>query len=436
VTETTSESTSFRSFLIVWAGQLVSITGTTLTGFALQIFVFVETGSVTKLAFVSLAFVIPSVVFAPTAGSIADRFDRRLVMLISDAVAATATIGLLITYMLGPLQLWQILVATFIGATANTFQDPAWNASIPILVPKAQLGRANGLLQLNQGLSIVLAPAIAGALIALSGVGAVLLIDAASFAVGVVTLAVVRFPQYERTAPGKVEVLDDLRFAWRYLRQRRGLLGLLWIYAGVNFLLSATAVLQIPLIISFSTETAAGVVLSIAGVGAVAGSLLVSALGTPKRLIRAILLGILAVGVLTALTGVRESLLLIAVCTTLDFFLSPIINSSSQVVWQTKVAEGVQGRVFALRYMISRIVSPLAILIAGPIADGIFGPLLEIDGGLATSVGSMIGTGPGRGIGFIFILGGIGTVALAIAGWSMPRVRNLETKLPDLAGRP
>jgi hypothetical protein len=261
-------------------------------------------------------------------------------------------------------------------------------------------------------------------------------IDAATFAVGVVTLAIVRFPSYDRTAPGKVKVLDDVRFAWHYLRERQGLLALLWIYAGVNFLLSATAVLQIPLIISFSTEAAAGVVLSVAGVGAVLGSLLVSSLGTPKHLIRAVLLGIFTVGILTALTGARKSLLLIAACTALAFFLNPIINSSSQVVWQTKVAEGVQGRVFALRYMIARIVSPLAILIAGPIADNVFGPLLEVDGGLANSVGSMIGTGQGRGIGFIFILGGIGTVALAVAGWSMPHVRNLETELPDLAGRP
>ena len=178
-----------RSFLIVWAGQLVSLTGTALTSFGLQIHVYLETGSVTRLTLVSLAFVIPTVVFAPTAGTIADRLDRRLVMLTADLVGAMATVSLAIVYVVGDLELWHILIATFIGATANTFQDPAWNASIAVLVPRHQLGRANGLVQLNQGLSVVAAPALAGALVGVWGLGAVLLVDGLTFVVAVVSLA-------------------------------------------------------------------------------------------------------------------------------------------------------------------------------------------------------------------------------------------------------
>lgn len=424
-----------RPFFIVWVGQLVSITGTTVTAFGLQIYVFTETGSVTQLTFVALAFVTPALLLAPLAGSVADRYDRRVVMLVADACAGAATIGLFLVWAMGALEPWHIYVATAVGSSANAFQDPAWMAAIPLLVPKDQLGRANGLVQLNQGVSFVLAPAIAGALLALGGLGPILILDAVTFGIGVLTLAVVRFPAYDRTTTDDRSVWKDSVRAWRYLRVRSGLLGLLLIYAGVNFMLSATNVLVIPLIVSFSTEAAAGAVLSIAGLGAVAGSLAVGALGTPKRLVPAIMGGIAVTGVLVSLVGVRESVVFIAVSSTLLLFLNPIVNSSSQVIWQTKVEEGVQGRVFSLRRMISSAISPVAIFIAGPLADQVFEPLLADDGALADSVGSLIGTGPGRGIGFMWVLAGIATIGLAIAGWMAPRVRNIESELPDVAGR-
>ena len=432
---TTHEPTSMRSFLIVWAGQLVSLTGTALTAFGLQIFVYLESGSVTRLSIVALAFAVPSVVFAPTAGTIADRFDRRVVMLTADAVAAVSTLALAIVYALGDIQLWHIAAATFLAATANTFQDPAWNASIAVLVPKAQLGRANGLVQLNQGISVVVAPALAGALIGIWGLGAILVVDAVTFIIAVVTLAVVRFPPYEKSGDGHNTVLEDLRFAWRYLRARPGLLGLLSTYAGVNFMMSLTFVLTIPLIASFSTEAAAGAVLSIAGLGAVVGGLAVSVFGVPQRLAVTVMGGIFLSGVFVALMGVRASLPVIAVGAAAAFLLGPVVNSASQVIWQTKVAEGVQGRVFSLRFMIGRVISPLAIFIAGPLADRIFEPMLEAGGSLADTVGGVIGVGPGRGLGFLHVVAGVGTMIIAIVGWSSPSIRNIEANLPDEAGR-
>lgn len=428
-------TTSMRSFVIVWMGQLVSITGTTLTVFGLQFFIFNETGSVTRLALVALAYALPAVVLAPVAGSVVDRSDRRVVMLVSDAVAGAATLALLSALTMGTLPFWLILAATAVGSSANTFQDPAWLASIPILVPRAQLGRANGLVQFNQGLAFVIAPALAGALLATTGLAGVLIVDAATFAVGVATLAAVRFPPFVAEGEAHRSVRSDSGYAWRYLRERPGLFWLLWIYSGVNFTLSMTFVLLIPLVASFATEAATGVVLSLAGAGAVVGSLIVSAYGEPKRLVRTIMSGIIVSGLLTAVTGVRANLAVIAIPTALIFLLSPIINGASQVIWQTKVAEGAQGRVFSFRRMIAQAISPIAILLAGPLADGVFEPALMPSGSLATTVGDIIGTGPGRGIGFLYIVAGVATTVLVAVGWSLRHVRNIETDLPDLAGR-
>ncbi|MDJ0665529.1 MAG: MFS transporter [Acidimicrobiia bacterium] len=428
-------TTSMRSFVIVWLGQLVSITGTTLTAFGLQFFIYTETGSVTRVALVALAYALPAVALAPIAGSIADRADRRTVMLLSDVAAGAATASLLWALSFDSLPFGFILAATAISSAANAFQDPAWLASIPVLVPRSQLGRANGMVQLNQGVAIVAAPLLAGALLAAGGLRAVLLLDLLTFGVGVLTLASVRFPPYARDETPDRSVRSDSGFAWRYLLERPGLFWLLWIYSGVNFMMSMTNVLLIPLVLSFSTETALGAILSLGGIGAIVGSVVVSTYGEPKHLVRTIMLGIGVSGLLTAIAGVNASILVIAVPTVLLLLLNPIVNGASQVVWQTKVAEGAQGRVFSLRRMIAQAISPIAILLAGPLADNLFEPAFASGGGLASSVGEIIGTGPGRGIGFLFILGGIGIAVLAVIGWTQPRVRNIETELPDLAGR-
>ena len=131
-----------RTFFIVWFGQLVSVTGTTLTAFGLQLYVFAETGSVTDLSFVALAYTVPAVVIAPYAGAIADRFDRRRVMLAADAVAGAATLLTAGLFFADALQLWHIYLLVAAGSTANAFQEPAWNASITRSAKRCPIGPA------------------------------------------------------------------------------------------------------------------------------------------------------------------------------------------------------------------------------------------------------------------------------------------------------
>jgi MFS family permease len=356
-------------------------------------------------------------------------------MLASDLIAGLTTMGIALLFFTDTLELWHAYLLIGVGALGNTFQSPAWMASVPLLVSKKHLGRANGLVQMSDAVAMIAAPAIAGALLATVGLGAVLLADVATFLVAVSTLAVVRFPRPRRSAEDSgVTVWDDVRIGWRYLRNRAGLLWLLGMYAGVNFVLSFTNVLIIPLVISFSSEAAAGTVFSIAGVGMLIGSVAVSAWGGPKRRIRGVIGGILAGGALVVLVGLRASLPLITVGIFLLMATVPIVNTSSQVLWQTKVAPAVQGRVFALRRMIASAISPVAIIAAGPLADGVFEPLMADDGALAGTVGTLLGTGPGRGIGLMVVCSGIGVMLVGIAGWLHPRVRYLETELPDQIG--
>jgi len=432
MTAPVATTSGLRTFFTVWAGQLVSVTGSTMSAFAVQFWIYSETGSVTNLAMVSLAFSLPSVLVSPFAGALVDRWDRRRVMFASDTVAAVATLALAVLYATDSLELWHVFLAVAVIGLSNAFQEPAWLASIPLLVPKAHLGRANGLVQLNQGVSLVLAPALAGAVLVTAGLQAVLFIDVATFFVAMIALLIVRFPRPEGHATANTSSLRaEAAVGWRFVRERPGLFGLLWIYAGVNFSLAFANVLLIPLVVAFASEGAAGGVFSAAGIGLITGSVAVSAWGGPKRRVRGTMTAIAVGGAFVMLCGVRPSVLLVAVCSVGLMAIVPVANTSSQVLWQLKVPPAMQGRVFSIRRMISQGISPIAILASGPLADRVFEPLLAEGGALAGNIGSVIGVGPGRGVGFMFIVTGLMTVLLAAIGYLTPRIRNLETELPD-----
>ncbi len=418
-----------RTFFIVWGGQLVSIVGSSLTGFALSIWVYQQSGSVTMLALVMLAATVPGVVVAPFAGALVDRWDRRRTMLGGDGAAGVATGVVALLLLVGELHLGWIFALVIVGSVANTFQEPAWTASVPMLVPKKHLGRANGLAQTGQAIGHLLAPAIAGALLVLTGLWGVLLVDFITFLVAVGTVGVVRIPNPVRTAV-VTSVRGEAADGWRYLRARPGLLALLGVMAAINFEFGFASVLWIPLFLSFTNEVILGSMMSVAGFGMLLGTVVMSAWGGPRRRVAGIVALLSAAGVAIAVTGVRAAVLPVTIGMFFLMFLIPLINGTSQALWQTKVDLDMQGRVFALRRMMAQIAAPAAYLLAGPLADEVFEPLMS--GPLADSVGSIIGVGAGRGIGLLFIVMGLVLIATMGATWAMPRVRRLESELPDV----
>jgi hypothetical protein len=168
----------------------------------------------------------------------------------------------------------------------------------------------------------------------------------------------------------------------------------------------------------------------------VVGGVLMSVWGGPRRIIRAILLCFLVQGLILLLGGARPNLLLIAGAASVFTFCEPIILASSRTLWQRKVPLDLQGRVFAVRQLIAWSAMPLAFLLAGPLADFIFEPLMAADGTLASTVGAIIGVGPGRGIGLLFVLIGCLILAgLALAARYRPLVR-FEEEIPDVLPEP
>jgi predicted MFS family arabinose efflux permease len=421
-------------FLTVWFGQLVSLIGSGLTGFALGVWVYQRTGSVTLFALIALCTTLPGIVLSSLAGALVDRWDRRRVMIFSDSVAGLNTLVIALLLLFGRLELGHIYLATAINSICSTLQWPAYAATVTLLVPPQHLGRANGMLQLGQAAGRIFSPAMAGFLVTWFHIHGVVLIDAATFLFSLITLLLVRFPRPEPTdvnEAGKGSLVQEAVHGWSYIVARPGLFGQLLLFVVINFLVGTVSVLATPLVLAFASAETLGTILSIGGSGMLVGSVLMSLWGGPHPRIHGILGFTLLSGLSLILAGLRPSTELFALAAFLFFFSLPIVNSSSLAIWQTKVDPGLQGRVLSIRTMIVWSSLPLAYLTAGPLADQVFGPLLAAGGPLAGSVGQIIGVGPGRGIGLLFIVMGLLTVLVTTVGYLHPRLRLVEQELPD-----
>ncbi len=427
-----------KTFLVIWVGQLVSIIGSGLTGFALSVWMFEQTGQATPIAMNALAFNLPRVILSPIAGSVADRYNRRMVLILADCGAALSTLAVAIILLSGNLQVWHIYLTTAISSAFSAFQEPAYRASITMLVPKKDLARAGGIQQIGFAIQSILTPLIASVLYLAIGLEGVILVDFATFFIAIGALLVVRIPQPKPTTETEAEgekqsMWQDSLFGWRYLRKRPGLFGLLWYYAAVNFFLSLSGVLMIPLVLSYGAATDMGVIQMAGGAAMLIGGLLIGVWGGPKsRLIWGVVAAIALSGFGYFLVGLRPLTWLIGLAQFVILFFIPISASLSQAVWQKKVAPDIQGRVFAIRAMIAYLIIPLANLVAGPLADNIFEPLLQEGGALSeTFVAGVVGVGTGRGIALIFIVSAISLWVSSAYAFANPRIRNLEDEIPD-----
>jgi DHA3 family macrolide efflux protein-like MFS transporter len=421
-------------FTIVWLGQCVSVIGSGLTSFALGVWIFERTGSATQFALIGLFAVLPRVLLSPLAGAIVDRWDRRRAMILSDTGAGFSTSFLVLLLFTNRLEMWHIYLIVGTSAAFSTVQWPAYTAATTLLVSKKNLGRANGMVQFGKAAADILAPALAGVLIHTIRLEGVILIDFATFIFATVTLLLVRFPKPQSTITGKAETIplkQEFTFGWKYIYARQGLLGLLVFFAVVNFLWGMVGALIVPMILGFATSDKLGVIISIAGFGMLVGSLVMSIWGGPQRRINGVLCFEFLSGICFLLMGLRPSFWLTAIGAFGAHVTIAIVYGSNQAIWQSKVAPDVQGRVFAAQQMIAKAASPLAYLLAGPLADDLFEPLLATTGLLTESVGQIIGIGSGRGIGLLFIMMGMIKMAVTVVGHAHPRIRFVEDELPD-----
>ncbi|MEU8833396.1 amino acid adenylation domain-containing protein [Streptomyces sp900116325] len=423
---------SMRRFLAVAAGQLFSMTGSALTQFALPLWIYQTTGSLARFALFAVVGLVPGMLAAPLAGAIVDRTSRRAVMLWGDGTAGSVQLLLGVLLWTHNLAVWHVYPLLALLSVALAFQRVAYTSAVPQLVPKRYLGHANGIVQLAGGTAQLVVPLGAAGLMAAIGLDGVLVIDVATYVFAVLVTLAVRFPDampWQRKEPVLTEISAGFAYSWRHSGFRRMLL----FFACLNVFLSPLFLMTSPLVLSFGTLSDVGTVSFAGGLGVALGGIVMTVWGGPRHLrMRAVLLCTFALAACSVVTGVRPDLAVIAVGAFGMALWLTLLNGIYNTIVQVKVPQRLHGRVLALNSLIAWSTLPIGFGLVAPYGGRLLEPLLADGGALASTVGALIGTGPGRGIGLLYVLLGAAIVvvaALALRG----RLARFDEEVADAA---
>ena len=363
---------SLRVFGTVWLGQLVSLIGSGLTGFALGVWVYQKTGSVTDYAIICFFSTLPGILLAPIVGVIADRWSRRRAMMLADVGSGACMLIAFLLLLADRLAIWHIWLIMGASASFRSLQLAAYAASLTLLVPREYYTRANGAVQAAIAMAQVCSPVMGGILLSAIGIHVILLIDVVSYLIAAASLAAVRFPAVPNSGEGHPagrHPVGQATFGLRYIRSQPDLLALLAFFACINFSFGVSFALITPLILNSQSARMLGILVSVGGVGMLAGGITMSLWPGPRRRVNGVIAGAFLLGAAMIVVGISGRPALMGAAMLFGFFSIPIAAACFQSIWQVRVPADLQGRVFAARNMLTDATVPLAFLLAGPLAD-------------------------------------------------------------------
>lgn len=429
----TAPDRQMRTFGRVWFGQLFALAATAVTDFVMSVWVLQETGSITQYSFVSVFIVAASILASPFLGVAADRRSRRGMLLASNSTAAIVAASVAVLDLAGVLQIWHVYLAVAVVSVCVATHFVVCQTLVGTMVPREQQGRAIGMLMIIPGFQIA-APVVGAFLFDQVGIKGVALIEVCVALLAIANLIGVRLPEPEPTgdAESPPSIASDLRFGVTYLRQRRVLFTYVILMVTVlPFGMGLAGLLIRPLILSFGSLSDLSLLTGLGGIGFLAGSILMSITGGPKRKAHGVWLGLILGGVMLAAHGIRPSVLLVAIVAPLFLVLMPVITVCSQTVTIRKLDPPVIGRIMGVTRTVSQLATAVSYLAAGPLVERVLNPAVETGGPLAEQLEPFIGTGTDRGVGLLYILCGVLFTGLGIYGWMRPSLRGIETVLPD-----
>lgn len=417
---------SFGKFLLLWSGQFTSAIGSGLTSFGLGIYVFQMTGKASEMALVTLLAFMPTLLLSAFAGVLADRYDRRLLMMLGDSLSALGLVYILLCMLNGEAQLWQICVGVTISSVFSSLLDPAYKATVTDLLTEEQYTKASGFVQVAGSAKFLISPIIAGFLLTVSDIKLLLIIDICTFFVTVaVTLAVrsgLTSKKYEQTK----SFISEFKDGWSAVSDNKGVLVLVIMTSVLTFFLGIIETLATPMLLTFTDSSVIGTLLTIVASGMLVSSVLIGLIPIKRDYVKILSLSLFFVGIFLSMFGLRENIVLIGIAGFLFFAMMPFANTSLDYLVRTNIDNAVQGRAWALIGIISQLGFVAAYALSGVLADYVFTPML-VDGGLlADSVGKIIGTGNGRGIGFLIMIAGLLLCVTSIILYNLKSVKKLE----------
>lgn len=421
---------NLRTLFIFVFGQFISMMGSSLTGFAMGIWVYSNSGAIMDFAATLVFHRLPGILMLPFAGALADKKDRRHILIWSNVGSALVTLMIAVFFYSNSLQSWHIFVAVAAISIANAFGRPAYLAAVAQIAPKRYLGQANGIVQLATSTSEVLSPVLGGVLVLILKLSGIIIIDFLSFVFCIGTLLFIRFPD---SLFRKIEesFFTQMAGGWNFIRKRKSFVALILYFLVSNLMLGMANVLITPLILSFESTVVLGMITSAIGLGGLLGGVAMSLWGGTRRRAE----GMIGFGMLMGLSYIVMGLQPIVGLVMVGVFTYGVSMAMTNAHWQTliqsKVRAELLARVFSINQLFALPTIPLGYYIGGLLSDRIFKPLFVDRPELVKSLGWLVGTGPSRGIGLLFILLGLIMAVWSFLGLRYYPLRYMDDILPD-----
>ena len=404
-------NTNLRRFILLWAGELISSIGGGLTSFGLGVYIFQQTGSAASMSLITLLGFLPTLLLSVPAGVLADRYDRRLLMMIGDGCSALGILFILICMMKGGASLIQICIGVLISAVFSALLEPAFRATITDLLTKEEYSRAGGLVSLAGSARYLLSPVLAGFLLTISDVKLLLVIDICTFFLTVLCAAAVRRCIGKKTSESKENFLSSIREGWRILQERKGVFFLVLVSSAITLFMGIFQILAEPMVLSFSNARTLGITETICASGMLVSGLILSIRGIRKNFVAIMSISLMMAGIMMIGFSLFEKIYPICFFGFLFFAALPFANNSLDYLTRTNIPDEVQGRVWGLVGFLSQIGYVIAYAVSGIAAD---------------ELGHWSGYGVGRGSAIVIRMAGGLMSVIAVSMLTIKSIRNLE----------
>lgn len=366
-----NKQSNFPKFMLLWAGEMISAVGGGLTSFGLGVYVFNQTGSAASMALVTLLTFLPTLLLSVPAGVLADRYDRRLLMMMGDGCSALGILYILLCMTQDEAALWQICIGVFISSTFSALLEPSYRATVTDLLTREEYSKASGLVSLAGSARYLISPVLAGVLLAVSDIKLLLIIDICTFFPTVFAAALVRKGIAGKVAELQDSFLDSLRQGWKAVTGNHGILILITVSAALTCFMGTFQILAQPLILDFADSTTLGIGETVCAFGMLVSSLFLGAKGIRQDYVKKLCLSLLVAGVGMVGFGLRENTYLICTFGFLFFATLPVANNCLDYLVRVNIPDELQGRAWGLIGFLSQIGYVVAYGAAGTIADGI-----------------------------------------------------------------
>lgn len=418
-----------KKFMTIWVGEFISSIGSGMTAFAVAIYVYQQTASVTLVSLVALLAFLPMILLSPVGGILADRYDRRLMMILGDSLSVLGLLIIFVSIQTGKGGFLLLCIGVTISSVFVSLLEPAYRATVTDLLSEDEYARASGLVQIAANAKYLLSPFIAALILTVTDIRAILLFDMATILVTVLTISSVR-RGIIANKPSEVtlNIFREFKEGLSSITSDKGVRGLVVLMAWMCFFIAFLQTLMTPMVLSFADVKTLGIMESLSAVGMLVGSVIIGIVNIKKDYAKILTFSLLVAGIFMALTGTTTTIWLLVVFCMLFFTTLPFVNTCADVLIRISLPNAVQGRAWGMISFLTQIGFVVAYAVCGVLADYMFEPLLAEQGPLAGSVGRLIGVGEGRGIGLMIILAGVVMVVFAGVFGFRKSIREMERR--------